>query len=118
MHAQLEILLEMQDLQMQKRSLQEEESAAVETSTFDVDVERALRILDEKLVELEERLEPQVRKRYLDLMGAMQRAVVPVLNGTCYGCFVAVPTARAWTSRRNLTLGVCDQCGRFLYYVD
>lgn len=117
MHAQLELLLELQDLHSQKRSLREEDHA-VESAMFDVDIEAALATLDTKLVELEERLEPRVRERYRDLVAAVQRAVVPVLAGTCYGCFVAVPTARASAAGRNQTLGVCDQCGRFLYYVD
>lgn len=118
MHAQLELLLELQDLHTQKRSLSEKEHAEVETEMFDVDIDAALVTLDEKLVELEGRLEPRVRDRYRDLTTAVDRAVVPVLSGTCYGCFVAVPTADASAARRNQTLGVCSQCGRFLYYVD
>jgi predicted nucleic acid-binding Zn-ribbon protein len=114
----LEALLELQDLHTQKRSLKEDEHAKVESQMFDVDIEAALVTLDQKLVELEERLDPAVRERYRNLTAAVQRAVVPVLDGTCYGCFVAVPTARSSAARRNQTLGVCDQCGRFLYYVD
>jgi len=118
MHAQLELLLELQDLHTQKRSLSEEDQAEVESEMFDIDIEAALATLDEKLIELAERLEPDVRDRYRDLVRAVQRAVVPVLSGICYGCFVAVPTAHASAAKRNETLGVCAHCGRFLYYVD
>ena len=118
MHAQLELLLELQDLHTQKRSLSEEDHVEIEAETFDVNIDAALALLDEKLVELEERLEPQVRDRYRDLVQAVQRAVVPVLSGICYGCFVAVPTAHASAAKRNQSLGVCAHCGRFLYYVD
>jgi predicted nucleic acid-binding Zn-ribbon protein len=47
----------------------------------------------------------------------MERVVVPVLSGVCYGCFVAAPTA--WTSRAgpNDQVTTCSHCGRFLYYV-
>jgi len=117
-HAQLELLLELQDLHTQARSLSEEDHAEVESEMFDVDIDAALVALEQKLVELEERLEPQVRDRYRDLVQAVQRAVVPVLSGVCYGCFVAVPTAHASAARRNQTLGVCTHCGRFLYYLD
>lgn len=118
MHAQLELLLELQDLHTQKRSLSEEDHVEIESGTFDIDIDSALTALDEKLVELEERLEPLVRDRYRDLVHAVQRAVVPVIAGICYGCFVAVPTAHASAARRNQTLGFCAHCGRFLYYVD
>lgn len=118
MHAQLELLLELQDLHTQKRALSEEDQVEIESELFDVDIDAALATLAEKLVELEERLEPQVRERYRDLVQAVQRAVVPVLAGICYGCFVAVPTAHASAAKRNQTLGVCAHCGRFLYYVD
>ena len=118
MHAQLELLLELQDLHTQKRSLSEEDQAEVESEMFDIDIEAALTTLDEKLIELADRLEPDVRDRYRDLVRAVQRAVVPVLSGICYGCFVAVPTAHASAAKRNETLGVCAHCGRFLYYVD
>jgi len=70
------------------------------------------------MAELKERLEPVVRKRYLDLEATLDRAVVPVLNGICYGCFVATPTAWASGAGRNDSISVCDYCGRFLYYVD
>ncbi|MBT8462948.1 MAG: hypothetical protein KJO44_10555 [Gemmatimonadetes bacterium] len=51
-------------------------------------------------------------------MGTLDRAVVPVLSGICYGCFVATPTAWSSEAGRNDSIGVCDHCGRFLYYVD
>ena len=118
MHAQLELLLELQDLHTQKRSLREEGHVEIEAEMFDVDIDAALATLDDKLVELEENLEPQVRDRYRDLVRAVQRAVIPVISGICFGCFVAVPTAHASAAKRNQTLGVCAHCGRFLYYVD
>jgi predicted nucleic acid-binding Zn-ribbon protein len=41
-----------------------------------------------------------------------------VINGTCFGCFVSIPTAVASESDRNESLRYCDNCGRFLYLVD
>jgi len=118
MHPQLEILLELQDLQSQRRSLQDDSLRDVEETVFDLKPAEALDLLDEKISELTSRLDPPVEKRYRDLTSSLDRAVAPVLNGICYGCFVATPTAWASGASRNDTLGVCDHCGRFLYYVD
>lgn len=118
MHAQLELLLELQDLHTQRRALRDEPLKEMEEEVFELEPEEALELLDQKLAELKERLEPVVRKRYLDLEATLDRAVVPVLNGICYGCFVATPTAWASGAGRNDSISVCDYCGRFLYYVD
>ena len=45
------------------------------------------------------------------------RAVVPVINGICYGCFTAVPTASMSVLGRNDDVNHCENCGRFLYVV-
>ncbi|MFQ5888870.1 MAG: zinc ribbon domain-containing protein [Gemmatimonadota bacterium] len=118
MHPQLEILLEMQDLHSQRRALLEEPTREVESSFFDLEIDEAVRILDKKIEELIGRLEPTVQARYRTIAGSLGRAVVPVVNGICYGCFVAVPTAWASEASRNDRVRVCDQCGRFLYHVD
>lgn len=118
MHPQLEILLELQDLHSQRKALEEEPLGRVEAEIFALRPAEALALLDAKLAELAKRLEPPVYRRYRSMASTLERAVVPVLNGICYGCFVAIPTA--WTSEagRNERITVCDQCGRFLYYVD
>lgn len=118
MHPQLEILLELQDLHSQRKALENEPIGLVEQEVFELKPTEALALLDAKLEELMQRLEPPVYRRYRSVLGTLERAVVPVLNGICYGCFVAIPTA--WTSEtgRNERITVCDQCGRFLYYVD
>lgn len=118
MHPQLEILLELQDLQSQRRSLDDQRLLDVEESVFDLKPTEALALLEEKIDELTGRLEPPIERRYRDLASTLDRAVAPVLNGICYGCFVATPTAWSSEAHRNDTLGVCDHCGRFLYYLD
>jgi len=118
MHAQLETLLEIQDLKAQRESLDHPASRKVEERIFALEPGAALAVLDEKIEELQAGLEESVRSRYVSLDRNYERAVAPVLNGICYGCFVAVPTAWASEADRNRSLGVCDHCGRFLYYVD
>lgn len=118
MHAQLELLMELQDLRAQSRALAEESTRQVEEDVFELTPDEARVTLDAKIDELADELDPPVRARYRTLTGSMERVVVPVLNGVCYGCFVAAPTA--WTSRTgpNEQITTCSHCGRFLYYVD
>jgi predicted nucleic acid-binding Zn-ribbon protein len=118
MHPQLELLLELQDLHTQRRALEEEELGEFEEELFELRPAEAVELLDAKISELAGRLEPAIQKRYLDLSATLDRAVAPVLNGICYGCFVATPTAWSSEAGRNEHIGVCAYCGRFLYYVD
>jgi len=118
MHPQLELLLELQDLHTQRRALHDEPLRDMEEAVFDLRPDEALVLLDSKITELIGRLDSGIQSRYLNIIETLGRAVVPVLNGICYGCFVATPTAWSSEAGRNESVGVCAHCGRFLYYVD
>lgn len=119
MHPQLEILLQIQDLKAQHRELSATEGERqVEEEEFQVNIEGALEQLDEKVQELENELGPAVRARYHRISAGRGRAVVPVINGLCYGCFMAIPTALASELTQNNELRHCDHCGRFLYMIE
>jgi uncharacterized protein len=119
MHPQLEMLLELQDLKNQRKELGDTPGERqVEEEVFHISIDEALVELDRKIDEMEEALEPQIRNRYRRLSGKRTRVVVPVIRGTCYGCFVSVPTALASDADRNEELRFCDSCGRFLYLID
>lgn len=119
MHPQLEILLQIQDLKAQHRELSVTEGERqVEEEEFQVDIEKALKQLEEKIQELEGELGPAVRSRYQRISAGRGRAVVPVINGLCYGCFMAIPTALASELTNNDDLRHCDHCGRFLYMIE
>lgn len=118
MHAQLELLLEIQDLQTQRQGMEDGSLADVESTVFPVKLVDAIAVLDEKVGELENRLSEEIRERYRRMSGKGMRAVSPVLNGICYGCFMAVATARASEAGRNSRVENCEHCGRFLYHVD
>ena len=119
MHAQLEKLLEIQDLKTQRRELRDTPSEReMQEEVFGMEVEDALVQLDRKIEEMEASLDPRVQSRYRRLVGRRGRAVVPVIRGTCYGCFVTVPTALASDADRNKELRYCESCGRFLYLID
>lgn len=119
MHPQLEILLQVQDLKAQHRELSATEGERqVEEEEFQVDIDGALAQLDGKIQELEDELGAAVRARYLRIAAGRGRAVVPVINGLCYGCFMAIPTALASEITQNDDLRHCDHCGRFLYMIE
>jgi predicted nucleic acid-binding Zn-ribbon protein len=118
MHPQLEMLLEIQDLKTQRNELREQTGERrVEEEVFHMSGDEAVQQLEEKITEMEESLEPAVRARYRRLSGSRPRFIVPVINGTCFGCFVSIPTALASDAERNEALRYCDNCGRFLYVV-
>ncbi|HEX6037695.1 C4-type zinc ribbon domain-containing protein [Longimicrobium sp.] len=119
MHPHLETLLEIQDLTTQRRDLAEAGADRdVQESVFGLSVEEALGQIDEKIKEMAESLPPQVRNRYQRLSTRNPRFVVSVIRGTCYGCFVQVPTALASDADRNEEIRSCQNCGRFLYLID
>ena len=118
MHPQLETLLEIQDLKTQRRELDEASSREMQEAVFGLSTEQALSHLDAKIVELEESLPMQVRNRYRRIAAKQPRVVVPVIRGTCYGCFVQIPTALASDAERNEEVRSCQNCGRFLYLID
>jgi predicted nucleic acid-binding Zn-ribbon protein len=117
-HAQLELLLEIQDLRTQRHGMEDGTLADVESAVFAVKVDEAIAVLDEKVGELEGRLTEEIGDRYRRMIGKGMRTVSPVLNGICYGCFMAVATARASDAGRNSRVENCEHCGRFLYHVE
>ena len=118
MNQNLEILLEIQDLKTQRRDIAGAGEREVQEQVFGLSVDDAVQKLDAKIAEMEETLPPQILARYRRVSARLPRVVVPVINGTCYGCFVAVPTAQASDSERNAEIRTCENCGRFLYHVD
>ena|SRR5690606_16356270 len=118
MHHQLEILLQIQDLKAQRRELNESEGGrAMEEQEFNIDINEAIGELAARIEELKQDLPPQMRSRLDRFAKTGGRAVVPVINGICYGCFTAVPTASMSELGKNDNVNYCESCGRFLYVV-
>jgi len=117
MHPHLEILLQLQDLKSQRRELAEgSDEGRVEVQEFHIDLQSAIAELDTKIQEMEAELPENLRRRYQQIEGR-GRAVVPVINGTCYGCFTSIPTAVVHEIQRNDAIRLCEHCGRILYGV-
>lgn len=53
----------------------------------------------------------KLRKRY-------KRAIVPVQNHVCLGCFMRVPTSLSVRGREDAEVYTCEGCGRILYWLE
>ena len=117
MNEQLVLMLEIQDLKSKAREIEGGELRNLERTHFGVEPDQAVSALRSKASDLMERLAPNVRGRFKQLVQRADRAVVPVIDGTCFGCYVSIPTATAGEQEPNAELQTCETCGRFLYIV-
>lgn len=114
MHPQLILLLEIQDLHLQKTALLEEPGIhKMEEDQFKLNPQEAAVALGEKIEELKVGLDPYLKNRCERGLPSLGRMVVPVIDGVCYGCFVSIPTSR--TGEVNQAVKTCESCGRFIY---
>jgi predicted nucleic acid-binding Zn-ribbon protein len=114
MDPRLSILLEIQDLKEHIRELKNEPAAVLQSEQFKLDVAEALGALEAKVADLVAGLDPQLRKRFERIASSMERVVVPVINGVCYGCYVSIATATAGAQGPR-PVRSCESCGRFIY---
>jgi predicted nucleic acid-binding Zn-ribbon protein len=118
MDAQLTILLEIQDLRAKVRELESDAGVGeLEEDEFGIVPEDAIATLRSRIEELVGHLSVPVRRRYQRIADHLERVMVPVIAGTCYGCYVSVPTATAGDTDANAELQSCEHCGRFLYFL-
>lgn len=115
---QIELLIMLHDLDLMlkeatvngsasSRSMSSEESLG-----FKIDRTEGLRTARQDIVS---QLDDELLQRYERLNQKHGRAIVPVINGVCYGCFMRLPTAVATESGKKVL--TCENCGRFLYWV-
>jgi len=67
---------------------------------------------------VENELAPNNLKMYRRLAGKYVRAVVPVIEGICYGCFVTLPTSFVVRKNKNEGVDNCPNCARFIYWFE
>ena len=115
MHEELELLIQLHDLDMMIRDTSEERYANEETDLGFVI--RNLSSLRQAREELRAQISPDRLDHYDKLFSKFGRAIAPVNNGICYGCFIQLPTQFVQESKRNLGVGVCPKCRRFLYWL-
>lgn len=118
MNEQLVKLLEIQDMSSKVRELQgSTQLEELEQEHFNIDPQAAVRTLEERIASLVDELDVRIRRRYERVAGSLDRVVVPVINGVCYGCLVSIATAVAGEQDPNASLQSCENCGRFIYIV-
>ena len=76
---------------------------------------------DEKLHDakkaLEKEIPPRVLSRYHKLMERFGRAIAPVVDSKCMGCYMTLPKRLSIRELGNKELRQCERCGSYLYWV-
>lgn len=79
--------------------------------------EEAVAAIEARRAAESEHLTPAVRSRYERIRATREgRAVVPILRGSCGGCFRTQPPQVIQEARRRDRVLLCDGCGRMLVW--
>jgi len=111
MHKQLELLIMLHDMDLLLQEVNHEKKVGFEIKKQKNDIHKAR----DKVAE---DLEPSLLKRYEKLLEKYPRAVAPVIDGVCYGCFVTLPTSIVIRMNKNEEVAICPNCGRFIYWFE
>lgn len=117
MHRQLELLIMLHDVDL---LLKESQDANTSRKLKNIGFKMGkptekISLAREKLLE---ELDKDIVERYERLIKRYDRAVAPVLDGICYGCYQVMPTALATGRDKNKRIFLCPNCGRFLYWIE
>ncbi len=116
MHRQLELLVMLHDLDLLLRECKDEKKRQEESELGFEMAEHHDELINARKTIIRQ-LDSEVLTRYEKLLGRYDRAVAPVIDGICYGCYMRMPTSVAIGKSRNEMIHVCGNCGRFLYWV-
>lgn len=108
---QIEFLVALQDLDLMLKEIEE-----VKELGFEVN-EEGTSTLNRARTELVQKLKKQLVSNYERLRSRYKRAIVPVKEDTCLGCFMRVPTSITAQGRTDTEVIVCENCGRILYWL-
>ncbi len=108
---QIEFLVALQDLDIMLKEIEE-----VKALGFEVDNEGKV-TLTRAREELAARIKKQLVNNYERLRSRYKRAIVPVKDDTCLGCFMRVPTSVTSHGRTDQEVLTCENCGRYLYWL-
>jgi len=114
MDDQVKLLVALQDLdQLIKESRDDDTSSALKEMGFKLD---GIAKLQESRDALAKRIKPQLLNRYERVSRSLERAIVPVTDNFCLGCFVTLPTSYSSLQSKSQIL-TCENCGRILYFL-
>jgi mannitol/fructose-specific phosphotransferase system IIA component (Ntr-type) len=75
-----------------------------------------LALLEKSITEIRAKLPSEVADRYDRLQKHNPLAVVPLMNGSCSRCGLAVPAQVVNATKAGEQLQYCPHCGRFLFF--
>lgn len=107
---QLRCLVALQDIDNMLLDSSEEQDIGFDTTGQ----ENAKQIRDE----VASKIDPPMLRTYERLHKRYRRAVVPVKDEICLGCFVKLPTSLSTRGKENAVVFRCENCGRILYWLD
>ncbi len=115
MRKQVELLIKLHDIDLLIRELDNPEARKKFRKMGFKLKEPSIEFLKARQ-QLAKKLPPKILKEYERIMHRYKdRAVVPVLNEFCGGCYVKLPSE--FLSRRKEEIQRCPNCGRFLYWL-
>ncbi len=107
---QLELLVALQDLDCMLKEVEEVKALGFEAPGKE-DLEKARE-------ELAKKIEPRLLSTYNRLRKHYKRAIAPVKDNKCLGCFMQLPTSLSVRGRQDDEVITCQGCGRILYWLD
>ena len=111
---QVEWLIQLQDLDLMIKELGDEKAAIAEKKLgFEIGGLDTLRSTREQLAK---KIDGDLLRRYERMQARFVRAVVPMRDGICFGCFVRQPAHRAVGAAPDPSvIESCNHCGRILF---
>jgi len=110
---QAQLLVALQELEEMIREAEDpQQRAKMEAMGFPV---TGIDELHNALKVLEKQISPAMKSRYQRLRQRTGRAIVPVVNGACTGCFNNTPSVFTSSVNRGKVIN-CENCGRMLYW--
>jgi predicted nucleic acid-binding Zn-ribbon protein len=118
MGEQLECLIKIQDLVNRRYEMENDTTVEqFQEMGFKIDRKRELKVLSETIEDLVGKLNQSTQDLYKRVSLKYTRPLAPVINGICYGCFVALPTAQDTGKKDGKTVETCSSCGRIIYWI-
>lgn len=108
---QIEFLVALQDLDLMNKEIEE-----VKELGFEVKGE-GLASLSRAREELVQKIKKPLLAAYERLRNRYKRAIVPVKDDNCLGCFMKLPTSITAHGRTDKEVLICENCGRILYWL-
>ena len=110
LNKQLELLVALQDLDVMILDAEEVKKLGFKVAGKDK--------LEKAQQELTLKIDKPLLFNYEKLKKRYKRAIVPVKDDVCLGCFMRVPTQLITRGRSDQQVINCEGCGRILYWYE